>query len=146
MKYLKYFENDSDYKVFIESDEVMRPNISYSGDIKKVYYNPIEKPINNINVSVIRVMATPDSLPAVVFESEYPVASELTLSCKCSISDGGNAFDMVISATIPHNETSGVYYFKLGDVSTLSTITNITECKCTPERDSEYKYEMILNI
>ena len=146
MKYLKYFENDSDYKEFIKTDELIRPNVSHCVDTKKVYYNPTEKIINNITVSVIRVTAMPDSLPAVVFESEYPVASELTLSCKCSISDSGNAFDMVISATIPHNETSGVYYFKLGDVSTLSTITNITECKCTPERDSEYKYEFILNI
>lgn len=39
MKYLKLFSKDTDYKEFIGGGEVSYPNVSYSQDVDKVYYN-----------------------------------------------------------------------------------------------------------
>lgn len=44
MKYLKYFEKDSDYQSFINSSNVELPNVSYTVDADMIYYN-VEKKI-----------------------------------------------------------------------------------------------------
>ena len=152
MKHLKYFEKDSDYKEFIKTDELVKPNVSHCVDTKKVYYKPTEKLTNNISVFVRNVYA-PQGSPAIIFESEYPVTTELTVSCRCFVmnNSGDIQRNKVITTAIPYNETVAIYELEKDEITDDLpylgySVTNITECKCNPEKDSVYKYEMILNI
>ena len=40
MKYLKLFKTDVDYQNYIESDDCIKPNVSYAQDTDNLYYNP----------------------------------------------------------------------------------------------------------
>ena len=46
MKYLKLFDLDADYQVFIEGEEFVTPNLSGTKDARIVYYNPNPIPID----------------------------------------------------------------------------------------------------
>ena len=39
MKYLKYFEQESDYQIFIDGDNFIKPNVSYVLENVSVVYN-----------------------------------------------------------------------------------------------------------
>lgn len=43
MKYIKKFENHSDYEEYIVSEDAIKPNVSYCVDNKDVHYNPWEE-------------------------------------------------------------------------------------------------------
>lgn len=43
-KYIKKFDTHSDYEDFIETEDFIRPNVSYCVDNKDVHYNPQEDP------------------------------------------------------------------------------------------------------
>jgi hypothetical protein len=43
MRYLKLFEKDADYQAFMTGGNVDLPNVSFSIDTAKVYYNPDKK-------------------------------------------------------------------------------------------------------
>ena len=40
MKYLKLFKTNVDYQNYIESDDCIKPNVSYAQDTDNLYYNP----------------------------------------------------------------------------------------------------------
>ena len=42
MKYLKFFENHSDYETYINGQDAILPNVSLCEDQNDVHYNPIE--------------------------------------------------------------------------------------------------------
>lgn len=44
MKYLKQFTNESDYQTFKESGDYILPNVSYTVDTDKVFYNVLQSP------------------------------------------------------------------------------------------------------
>ena len=58
MKYLKLFKTDVDYQNYIESDDCIKPNVSYAQDTDNLYYNPRidENPIILTNESNPAVM------------------------------------------------------------------------------------------
>ena len=45
MKYLKLFKTNVDYQNYIESDDLIKPNVSYAQDTDNLYYNPRVDPI-----------------------------------------------------------------------------------------------------
>ena len=45
-KYIKKFDTHSDYEDFIETEDFIKPNISYCADDVEVHYNPIPDPYN----------------------------------------------------------------------------------------------------
>lgn len=45
-KYIKKFDTHSDYEDFIETEDFIRPNVSYCVDNKDVHYNPYVDPFN----------------------------------------------------------------------------------------------------
>lgn len=49
MKYLKYFEKESDYKDFINGEEIEFPNVSLCKDVDIVYFNPKEIILTSTN-------------------------------------------------------------------------------------------------
>ena len=46
MKYLKYFQKQTDYQSFITGDTFVTPNVSFAEEENLVFYNPYEEPIN----------------------------------------------------------------------------------------------------
>lgn len=55
MKYLKYFLKDSEYRVYIDSENAIFPNVSYSVDLKKNYFknNNLVPKLNKFSGTVI---------------------------------------------------------------------------------------------
>lgn len=47
MKYLRKFSKGANYQAFIKGEEINLPNVSYTVDENKVYYNPIVTQPNN---------------------------------------------------------------------------------------------------
>ena len=45
-KYIKKFDTHSDYEDFIETEDFIKPNVSYCVDNVEVHYNPIPDPYN----------------------------------------------------------------------------------------------------
>lgn len=52
MKHLKYFNTNDEYASFIESEDLVLPNVSYAADITKVYFNPSEVITSDFSVDV----------------------------------------------------------------------------------------------
>lgn len=52
MKYLKYFNTNDEYTSFIESEDLVLPNVSYAADITKVYFNPSEVITSDFSVDI----------------------------------------------------------------------------------------------
>ncbi len=66
MKYLKLFKTDIDYQNYIESDDCIKPNVSYSEDTDNLYYNPrIDLP-DNPSEDEDFIILTYESNPAVM--------------------------------------------------------------------------------
>lgn len=49
MKYLKYFEKETDYKDFVNGEEIKFPNVSLCKDVDVVYFNPKEIILTSAN-------------------------------------------------------------------------------------------------
>ena len=66
MKYLKLFKTNVDYQNYIESDDCIKPNVSYAQDTDNLYYNPrIDLP-DNPPVDKDPIILTHESNPAVM--------------------------------------------------------------------------------
>ena len=59
MKYLKKFENHSDYEIYINGQDAILPNVSLCEDQNEVHYNPIVPPQPIAPVGKVQVFANP---------------------------------------------------------------------------------------
>ena len=66
MKYLKLFKKILDYQNYIESDECIKPNVSYAEDTDKLYYNPYINLPDNPPEDEDFIILTYESNPAVM--------------------------------------------------------------------------------
>ena len=61
MKYLKYFQQNSAYQTYKESDDYILPNVSYVEETKRVWYDPW---VNLLTVNYLTIEALEDGLTA----------------------------------------------------------------------------------
>ena len=66
MKYLKLFKTNVDYQNYIESDDLIKPNVSYAEDTDNLYYNPLIDLPDNPPVDKDLIILTHESNPAVM--------------------------------------------------------------------------------
>ena len=96
MKYLKLFKTNVDYQNYIESDDCIKPNVSYAQDTDNLYYNPrIDLP-DNPPVDKDPIILTHESNPAVMdicyYQGWAASPDEMHKSEAEKVTDIGTAF------------------------------------------------------
>ena len=109
MKYLKLFKTDVDYQNYIESDNCIKPNVSYAQDTDNLYYNPRVDPI----------ILTHESNPAVMdicyYQGWAASPDEMHKSEAEKVTDIGTAFQGLQGNT--HTYGYGTYGYGIDDLT-----------------------------
>ena len=109
MKYLKLFKTNVDYQNYIESDDCIKPNVSYAQDTDNLYYNPRVDPI----------ILTHESNPAVMdicyYQGWAASPDEMHKSEAEKVTDIGTAFQGLQGNT--HAYGYGTYGYGSDDLT-----------------------------
>ena len=104
-KYLKLFENHSDYETYIASSDKVLPNVSYCEDNQDVHYNPYIKPLFckltlNDN-SIVEIEGSGDLTRAMTSGyNSTTVSAEIGTLCTSISNDVFFGFTQLTSVTI----------------------------------------------
>ena len=139
-KYLKKFENHTQYEAYANSDAYIRPNVSYcvnEGDIHYNYYPPFFCKLTLNNGDVLEIEGEGELTSAMTVDySATCVSAEIGNLCTSigenAFSQGWNKAYPLSSVTIPSSVTSiGQYAFydcsSLTSVVIPNSVTNIDE-------------------
>ena len=143
MKHLKLFKTDIDYQNYINSDDCIKPNVSYTEDTDNLYYNPrIDLP-DNPPVDKNPIILTYESNPAVMdicyYQGWAASPDEMHKSEAEKVTDSGTAFQGLQSNT----NTYGYRTYGYGSDDLTEEFTSFDEFKyftgITSISDSAFK-------
>ena len=129
MKYLKLFKTDIDYQNYIESDDCIKPNVSYAEDTDTVYYNPYINLPDNPPVDEDFIILTYESNPAVMdicYYQGWAASPDVMYKSEAEkVTDIGTAFQGLQGNT----NTNGYAIYGYGSNELTEAFTSFDEFK-----------------